>query len=59
MVLIGDKGNKVSAPMKVSDYIDGYGDLLYSKRFAEIERHGGALVLQEENGEERNNREGA
>lgn len=37
------KINRVSAPMKISDYLTGYCDLLDSKQVAEIKRHSGAI----------------
>lgn len=46
VVVSGDKSRTVSAPMKLSEYLTGYGDWLDYKMFAEIERHGGALVLK-------------
>lgn len=58
-VVLGEKGNIVSSTMKVSSYLTDYGNRLDSKWFAEIERHGGARVLQDEFEDERNTREGA
>lgn len=48
-VVLGDTGNTLSVPMTLSAYLTGYGDRLSSKRFAEIERQVGALVLQDDN----------
>lgn len=45
--------------MTLSAHLTGHGDRLDSKRFSEIERQVGAVVLQDEHGEERNTREGA
>lgn len=41
--------------MKVSEYLKGYGGIIDSKSFDEIERDGGDLIMHEQQGEEGTN----